>query len=333
MTLPDGRTVNTSPKFDVGRNFCNKLWNASRFAMMNLEGMDTDAFDADKLHVTDQWILSRLAQTIDQVTESLDAFKYSEPLNQLYRFFWNDLCDWYLEWAKPRMQDLDDKPQAQNVLAFVLDQTLRMLHPILPFITEGIFGHLNQLTPTRGLKGLADCPASDALVVAKWPERLECLINRDVEAKITTVQQTTRAIREIRNERNIAPGKKLTVSARAPQEIADVLNASAALVQDMANLDGFTAGPDLAKPANAAVAVAGTIEVYVHDAVDPGAERDKLVKQKEQLEKFLKGVQGKLANENFVSRAKPEVVEQSRAKEVELKEQLAAVEKHLAELG
>ncbi len=333
MTLPDGRTVNTSPKFDVGRNFCNKLWNASRFAMMNLEGLDTEAFDSAKLHSTDQWILSRLAQTIDHVTDSLDAFKYAEPLNQLYRFFWNDLCDWYLEWAKPRMMDPDQKPQAQNVLAFVLDQTLRMLHPMLPFITEGIFQHLNQLAPNRGLKGLADCPASDALVVAKWPERVTALINTKVEAKISTVQETTRAIREIRNERNMAPGKKLSVSARAPLDMAEVLNANSALVQDMANLDSFTAGADLTKPANAAVAVAGAIEVYVHDAVDPGAERDKLVKQKEQLEKFLKGVQGKLANENFVNRAKPKVVEQSRAKEVELKEQLAAIEKHLSELG
>ena len=333
MTMPDGRTVNTSPKFDVGRNFCNKLWNASRFAMMNLEGMDAHAFDASRLHSTDKWILSRLAQTIDLVTDSLEAFKYSEPVNQLYRFFWNDLCDWYLEWAKPRMQDPAQKAQAQNVLAFVLDQTLRMLHPVLPFITEGIFGYLNQLAPCRGLKGLADCPASDALVVAQWPARLSGLIDANVEARINTVQEATRAIREIRSERNIAPGKKLIVSAKAPQDVIDVLNAHTVMIQDLANLETLSAGADLTKPANAAVAVAGSIEVYVHDAVDPAAERDKLVKQKEQLEKFLKGVQGKLANENYVSRAKPEVVEQTRAKEVELKEQLAAVEKHLSELG
>ena len=333
MTMPDGRTVNTSPKFDVGRNFCNKLWNASRFAMMNLEGMDANAFDASRLHSTDKWILSRLAQTIDLVTDSLEAFKYSEPVNQLYRFFWNDLCDWYLEWAKPRMQDPAQKAQAQNVLAFVLDQTLRMLHPVLPFITEGIFGYLNQLAPCRGLKGLADCPASDALVVAQWPARLSGLIDANVEARINTVQEATRAIREIRSERNIAPGKKLIVSAKAPQDVIDVLNAHTVMIQDLANLETLSAGADLTKPANAAVAVAGSIEVYVHDAVDPAAERDKLVKQKEQLEKFLKGVQGKLANENYVSRAKPEVVEQTRAKEVELKEQLAAVEKHLSELG
>ena len=155
MTLPDGRVENTSPKLDVGRNFCNKLWNASRFAMMNLEGTDSALFDKTKLAITDKWILSRLARTITEVTDGLDAFKYNEPLNAIYKFFWNDFCDWYLEWAKPRMFDSAQKPIAQNVLAFVLDQTLRLLHPFVPFITEGIFQKLNELAPTRGLKGIA----------------------------------------------------------------------------------------------------------------------------------------------------------------------------------
>ncbi|MDH4239528.1 MAG: valine--tRNA ligase, partial [Phycisphaerae bacterium] len=133
MKLPDGRQENTSPKFDTGRNFCNKLWNASRFALMNLEGVDPDKFDEAKMTITDRWILSRLAKTITETTESLEVFKYSEPLSQLYRFFWNDFCDWYLEWIKPRMQDEQQKPTAQNVLAFVLDQVLRLLHPFIPF--------------------------------------------------------------------------------------------------------------------------------------------------------------------------------------------------------
>ena len=155
MKLPDGRTENTSPKFDIGRNFCNKLWNASRFALMNLEGTEPDKFDKDKMTITDKWILSRLAQTITDVTKQLDEFKYSEPLAQLYRFFWNDFCDWYLEWIKPRFQDEYQKPIAQNVLAFVLDQILRLLHPFVPFITEGIFQKLNETVPIRKLKGLS----------------------------------------------------------------------------------------------------------------------------------------------------------------------------------
>ena len=108
MRMPvtkDEKGRNISEKFDLGRNFCNKLWNASRFAMMNLEGMEPDKFDAEKMTIADQWILSRLADTIADVTELLEDFKFNEPLTAIYKFFWNDLCDWYLEWIKPRMRD------------------------------------------------------------------------------------------------------------------------------------------------------------------------------------------------------------------------------------
>ena len=332
MEMPDGRTVNTSPKFDVGRNFCNKLWNASRFAMMNLEGTDPTQFDAGKLDTTDQWILSRLSQTILEVTTSLEEFKYSEPLNDIYRFFWNDFCDWYLEWAKPKMQDEQVKSTTQNVLAVVLDQVLRLLQPFLPFITEGIFQNLNDLAPQRGCPGLFEIATSDALCVAAWPQAGSDLVKSEVEQQIETVQAVIKTVREIRNVRNIPPSKKLEVTAKAPTEIAGVLTTNAALIQQLANLESFAVAPDLNKPDNAAVAVTGPIEVYVHDAVDVEAEKARLEKQKDQIAKQLKGVEGKLGNENFISRAKPEVVEQARNKLAELQEQLAAVEKHLAEL-
>jgi valyl-tRNA synthetase len=333
MTLPDGRIVNTSPKFDVGRNFCNKLWNASRFAMLNLEGLNPKGFDPAKLDITDKWILSRLAATIAEVTDALEGFRYSEPLNQLYRFFWNDLCDWYLEWAKPKMRDPAQKATAQNVLAFVLDQILRMLHPFLPFITEGIFQNLNDLAPVRGAGDLAGAPQSEALVVAQWPARIPALRDQATEAQIEVIQTTVRTVREIRSKRSIAPSKKLTVSVKSSSDAVALLQANLALVMQLGHLEAFTAGTDLEKPENAAVAVAGPIEVYVHDAVDPAAERAGLEKQAAQLSQNLKGVEAKLANENFVNRAKPEVVEQARRKLVELQEQLATINRHLSELG
>ena len=184
MTLPDGRTVNTSQKFDIGRNFCNKLWNASRFAMMNLEGIEPEKFDAAKLDISDKWILSRLNETIKVVTTNLEQFKYSEPLAQIYRFFWNDFCDWYLEWTKPRMQNPEQKPIAQNVLAFVLDNTIRLLHPFVPFITEGIFQKLNELTPTRKLNNLIESTESDALVISQWPQINDTLNTPEIEQQI-----------------------------------------------------------------------------------------------------------------------------------------------------
>ena len=333
MTLPDGRVENTSPKLDVGRNFCNKLWNASRFAMMNLEGTDHALFDKTKLAITDKWILSRLARTIAEVTDGLDAFKYNEPLNAIYKFFWNDFCDWYLEWAKPSMFDVSQKPIAQNVLAFVLDQTLRLLHPFVPFITEGIFQKLNEIAPTRGLKGIAELNGAKALVIADWPKRIDALINEQIEQQIDNIQTVVRCVRDIRSKCNIPPSSKLVVSVNAPNDISGILNADAGLLCQIANLKEFSASHSAPKPKNAAAAISGQMQIYVHDAIDIEAERKRLTKQKEQIEGVKKGVEAKLANENFIARAKPEVVAQTKEKLAEYTEQLKAIEKHLAELN
>ncbi|MBA7476392.1 Valine--tRNA ligase [subsurface metagenome] len=332
MTLPDGRTANTSPKFDIGRNFCNKLWNASRFALMNLEGIEPDKFDKDKMTITDRWILSRLAQTVADVGESLNEFKYSEPLAQLYRFFWNDFCDWYLEWVKPRMQEAEKKPIAQNVLAFVLDRILRLLHPFVPFITEGIFQKLNEIAPVRHLKGIAEAKKSEALVAAQWPKEIDSLREPDTEKQIEIIQAAIRTVRDIRSNRNIPPKKMLVVSAKSQQETVDILNQNAELIHQLAGVKEFKAGTDIVKPANAAVAITDATEVYVHDAIDPQAERQRLKKQKHRIEKTKKTVEAKLDNENFVTRAKPEVVARARGRLAELSEQLKTVEKHLSEL-
>jgi valyl-tRNA synthetase len=333
MTLPDGRQVNTSPKFDIGRNFCNKLWNASRFAMMNLEGIDPNAFDPAQMDVTDKWILSRLAATISEVTGQLDGFKFSEPLAVLYRFFWNDLCDWYLEWLKARMRDPVQKPIAQNVLAFTLDAALRLLHPFVPFITEGIFQKLNEIAPNRGLKGLVGAEGASALVIAPWPAAMDKLADQEVEEQIRLVQDVIRAIRDIRSKYNKSPAEHLAASANAPQAVASVLNARSGLVCQLAALSCFSAAADLPKPNNAATAIVEDIQVFIHDVIDRQAERVRLEKQKQEIEQMKKGVEGKLANSNFVAKAKPEVVTQARERLAQLQEQLQALEKHLAEIG
>jgi valyl-tRNA synthetase len=333
MTLPDGRQVNTSPKFDIGRNFCNKLWNASRFAMMNLDGIDPAAFDATRMDVTDRWILSRLAATISEVTSQLESFKFSEPLAVLYRFFWNDLCDWYLEWVKTRMRDPAQKPIAQNVLAFTLDCALRLLHPFVPFITEGIFQKLNEIAPARGLKGVADAERATAIVIAQWPTALDRMADQKVEEQIRLVQDVIRTVRDIRSKYNKAPGELLKVSANAPQPVANVLNAHSSLICQLAALSEFLAAADLPKPNNAATAIVEDAQVYVLDVIDRQAERLRLEKQKQEIEQARKGVEGKLNNSNFVAKAKPEVVAQARERLAQFQEQLQAIEKHLAEIG
>jgi len=332
MTLPDGREANTSPKFDIGRNFCNKLWNASRFALMNLEGVDTEKFDKEKMTITDKWILSRLAQTIAEVTKLLEEYKYSEPASQLYKFFWNDFCDWYLEWIKPRMQEPEQKGVAQNVLAFVLDEILRLLHPFVPFITEGIYQKLIKVATERRLAGLTEAKNSKSLAVAQWPEQIDSLVDEEAEKEIELVQGAIRTIRDIRSSRNIPPKELLAVSARTQQENAESLNRNAKLIEQLAGVNKFEAGIETAKPANAAVAISDTTELYVHNAIDVGAERAKLEKQKQHLEDAKKKLDVKLANQDFITKAKPEIVAKTREKMAELTEQLQTVEKHLLEL-
>jgi len=308
MRMPvvkDEKGRNISGKFDIGRNFCNKLWNASRFAMMNLDGIDPAEFDPQRMTITDKWVLSRLSAVIADVTELIGEFKFNEPLVLLYRFFWNDFCDWYLEWVKPRIKDAQQRPIAQNVLAVVLDQILRLLHPFVPFVTEGIFQKLNEIAPRRGLSGLLELESSKALVAAQWPRLTDSYIG---------------------------PREQLSVSATGPEEITEVLNANRLLICNSAGLREFCAAKGLQKPKNAAAIIVDEIQLFVHDVIDPEAERRRLQKQKQQLEVMTNSLRGKLANENFLTRAKPEVVARTKDKLAELLERAETVENHLAEL-
>ena len=167
---------------------------------------------------------------------------------------------------------------------------------------------------------------------AEWPKEIDSLRNPDSAKQIEIVQEVVKTIREIRNNRNIPPKVPLVVSAKVQQEIVDILNSSAGLIGQSAGVKEFQAGVNIEKPANAAVAVADVAEVYVHDAVDPQAERLRFEKQKQQIEKAKSGVEAKLANENFVTRAKPQVVAQAKDKLVQLTEQLKTVDRHLSEL-
>jgi valyl-tRNA synthetase len=332
MKLPDGRTVNTSPKFDLGRNFCNKLWNASRFALTNLEDMPSEVPIESNLHLEDRWILSRLTRAITEATQHLEEFKFSEPINALYKFFWNDLCDWYLEIIKPRMRDESQRPVAQRVLAFALDSTLRLFHPFLPFITEEIFQKLNSLGQERSLAGIAELPSADCLIQAAWPKANSALIDEDSELQIDLLQTAIRLIRDIRTRYQVAPKIPLKVSIQTNETNCELILAQQGMISHLTNLETLHAAMECAKPTDAAVAVADDLEIYVHGVIDIEAERKRLEDQKENLAGRIKGAQAKLGNENFVNRAKPQIVQRERERLSELQEQLATVEKNLNEL-
>ncbi len=227
------------------------------------------------------------------------------------------------------MQD-ERKPIAQNILAFVLDQALRLLHPFIPFITEGIFQKLNEIAPVRKLEGLTDAVESEALVIAKWPQLPGSFINENVESDITIIQNLVRSIRDIENKYNVMNVEE--VSANAQDALSNMLNENTELICSSANVKKFSAGAEITKPENAAAAIVEGIQLYVHNVINVEAEISRLKKQKEQLENAKKGAEAKLANENFVNRAKPEVVAQARERLSQLTEQLEAVIKHLSEL-
>jgi valyl-tRNA synthetase len=231
------------------------------------------------------------------------------------------------------MQDDRQKPIAQNVLAFVLDQTLRLLHPFVPFITEGIFQKLNEIAPVRRLGDITQTENSKALVIAEWPKFVETLVNEDVEKQISVVQIPVRAYRDMKNKYGLPNSVLVTASANVSAEFADTLAANSDLICKMAFLKEFKVGTNIRKPSGAAVSAVEGMSFYMHDIIDIEAERARFEKQKQEIGKAKNAVEAKLANENFVSRAKPQVVAAAREKLAELSEQLNTVEKHLAELN
>lgn len=327
MTMPDGRKVNSSAKFDIGRNFCNKLWNASRFAMMNLEGTPAWQSIDPTAHLADAWILSRLSSTIDRLTTSLAEYRYSEMADELYHFMWDDFCDWYLEVAKNRIQAGESTPKA--VLAYCLDRFLRMLHPVCPFITEAIWEKLNEIVPDRLGTGAID----GMLVLALWPEPTPQWISPDAEDRFDLLRDLVRQIRNVRTEHTVAPSRRVDAIVE-PGDQAAFVDANLALIVAQAGLGEATVDASATVvPQGAATVSAGGIRVHLLEIIDREAELARLSKQAEQLAKGIKGIEGKLGNEKFVSKAPAEVVERERTRLADLQAELSTIEQAIAALG
>jgi len=329
MKLPDGRTVNSSPKFDIGRNFCNKLWNASRFAMMNLQGVPAWAEIHSCGTLADAWILSRLNATIRDVTTAVEEFRFNELADTLYHFMWDDFCDWYLEIAKARINAGEAAPKA--IVAHALDVLLRLLHPVAPFITEAIWAKLNEVAP---LRGPGDTPAEPALVRAQWPQADAAVIAPPMEDDFALLQDLIRQIRNARTQHEVAPSRTVDVLVEASGRPGRIIADNVDLLKGMAQLGEVTVGEAAVEPpANAAAIAAGGVKLYVLDIIDRDAELDRLTRQAETLRRGIAGIEGKLGNKNFVAKAPPAVVQGERDRLASLQTDLAAVEKSLAALG
>ena len=314
-------------KLASSRNFANKIWNASRFVLMNL-GDDFVPGAPSVETVADAWILSRLADLAARVDEGLLAYEFGETARALYEFFWSEFCDWYIELAKPRLAAGGATRQAVlRNLVYVLDHALRLLHPMMPFVTEEIWGRLP----------LADEDSAEALMVAAWPEAADLARFRDEDAErsIALVQELVTAIRAVRSRYTVSPKVQLTVAVKALDAESMVLSSMADDIRALAGVGSLAISGDVVRPPHAAVAVAAGSEVYVslEGLVDFAAERARVSAELGKAQAELEKVAKKLANEGFLAKAGPEIIEKDRAKAAELSATVAKLTGQLAELA
>jgi valyl-tRNA synthetase len=317
LTLADGRVINTSDRFEQGRNFANKFWNAARLTLMNLDQYQPAAIDAKTLAIEDRWILDRLDHTIEQVTSDLELFQFAEAARRLRDFTWGEFCDWYLEFIKGRLRDQAARPITQRVLATLLDVLCRLLHPIMPFVTEQVWQRLNELAPLRGLPDPSR--AEESVCIAAWPGPLG---QRDEMAR-QVVQEWCAAITAIRNlkaERNVPKGAQIAPILVAQGATAEWLRAGEPFLLSLLPAASVTIVPEFERPADCAVAILPEVEIILplEGLIDHEVERARHRKTLADLEQQIGALEAKLGNQSFVTRARGEVVEQTRAKLAEL---------------
>jgi valyl-tRNA synthetase len=316
-----GRDIRISDDRVEGyRNFANKLWNAARLVLSNLDGYDATRARKAAPALADRWIRSRLAATIRAVREALRRYRFNDAASALYQFVWHEFCDWYLETAKLplyRPASPAERLAAQHTLVTVLETTLRLLHPFMPFITEEIWQRL----PGAG----------ESIMIARYPRVGRGQVDASAEREMAAVMGAVTAIRNIRGEMRIAPGASLSVTIRPTPEAAPLFASTAALVGALARADVRVEG-EATRPQTSALAVLGAAELYVDLAgvVDVAAERGRLDKEIRRAAESIAFIEGKLARADFVGRAPAEIVEKERQR---LREQQELRQKLEASLG
>jgi valyl-tRNA synthetase len=321
-----------SRDFEMGRNFANKLWNAARFLLMNLDGYKPGALRVEELPIEDRWILGRLATTARAVTESLEGYHFSEAARTIYDFTWSECCDWYVEMSKGRLKDPLARPTAQRVLAGVLDGILRLAHPVMPFVTECIWQALGEAAFERGLP--APEPSSESVMIAPWPEYPAAWRDAELEKRVGRMQELVRTVREVRNRYKVDPRTALDVYVRCGAAVAEDFRLLGPFIMSLAGVGKLEAGPDVSRPPHSAGHVQPDFEAYVslEGLIDVAEEIRRVEKQLADKKKFLQGAQAKLNNPGFVSKAKPEAVQQQRDLVADLQAQIEALEANLADL-
>ena len=321
-----------SDRFEMGRNFANKLWNATRFILMNLEGYSPATLSPATLPIEDRWILSRLATTANAITASLEGFKFSEVTKLLYDFAWTEFCDWYIEMAKGRMRDPAGKAGVQQVLAGVLDAIVKLAQPVMPFLAESLWQSLNEAAPVRGFP--EPTAAGPTVTKAPWPELPASWQDVGMETRIARMQELVRIVRDVRNRYMVDGKTALNVSVRSNADVAADFEALRPFITLLAGVGEFHTGPAVTKPKQSASQVTADFECYVslEGLIDPVAEVKRLEKQLADKVKSLESTEKKLGNADFVARAPANVITEQRELVADLTKQIASMRETIEEL-
>ncbi|WP_273024061.1 valine--tRNA ligase [Rheinheimera sp.] len=325
-----GRDINWDMKRLEGyRNFCNKLWNASRYVLMNTEAQDCGFNGGDmQLSLADKWILAQYQGTVKQVRQYIDTYRFDMAANALYEFTWNQFCDWYLELTKPVLFKGTEAQQraTRHTLVTVLESLLRLMHPIMPFITETIW---------QSVKPLANITA-DSIMLQPYPEVDGSLIDETATADLEWLKAVITAIRNVRGEMNIAPSKPLSILLRnVSSEEQRRLSENQNFLMNLAKLENITVLAAGEQAPACAAQLIGSMDLLIPMAglIDKDAELSRIAKQLEKTQQELARVAGKLANEGFVAKAPEAVLEKERAKQAELEQAVTKLQAQQAEIA
>jgi len=323
LMAPQGLDVIFSnERLEVGRNFMNKLWNASRFVMMNLtddQYLDIDLND-ENLELPEKWILNRQQNAIKEVNRQLERFHFNEAAKVMYDFVWSDYCDWYIEIAKTRFNGDDTKLAniACVVSVHVLRNILALLHPYAPFITEELWSYFKK-------------EDDKDLIVSDWPKVDTGRVNKNAQNKMTMLQELISAVRTIRSSMNVPPSRKAEMIIRANGSEAKALQKHETIIKSLCKISEIKYDEDAAKPPQSAVAVIKDLEIYIPlgSLIDFRLEGQRLTKRKTELDGFVGKIRNKLNNQDFLTRAPENVVQKEHEKLDEIKKELEKVKANL----
>jgi valyl-tRNA synthetase len=321
-----GRDISLSEERIEGyRHFVNKIWNASRFTLMNLDGYEEGAANENDYDLKDRWILSRLNTIIDTVDKTLDEYRFNETANQLYQFVWHEFCDWYVEMAKNDLYQKEDSKRrrtTQKVMVRTLRTVLELLHPMMPFVTEEIW----QKIPHEG----------ESIVIADFPETKTNEIDKEAENDMNEIIQVVSAVRNIRSEMSILPSARPSCDFLCQEDMVEkILKDQTKLLCSLAGLSEAKVHKEFKGTDKSATAVVDKVEIFLslEGVIDFGEEKKRLQKDFDKINKDIDFISKKLSNESFVSRAPKDIVDKERAKLIGFKDKASKISENIARIG